>query len=105
MTWHERIDAAEKRGWFDSHDRFASGCWVTCACGEQDPRIPRTVNKISGERSKPLDKQLANLGYKFDDKVQADDFRAARLTLAAIEKRAAEILAELKPQSGGVNTK
>lgn len=87
MTWHERIDAAEKRGEFTLKDRIDAGNWVTCACGEQDERIQR---HFGGE---PYDAILNRQGTLFMDAVDADDFDAARITLAAIERRAAELLA------------
>jgi hypothetical protein len=41
MTWNERIDRAEKLGYFLESDGELAIRWVTCACGEQDNRIPR----------------------------------------------------------------
>ena len=64
--------------------------WVTCACGRQDKRLERYEN---GE---PLDAELARLGGQFSNDLDAQEPADAARTLAAIEKRAAQILRGLK---------
>ena len=61
--------------------------WVTCACGKQDPRIPRDWVGA------PIDEELRNLGEAFPIAVGARDVPLARNILIQIEKRAAELLA------------
>jgi hypothetical protein len=92
MNWHERIEAAEKRGEFTSDDRKRAYEWVDCACGEQDKRIPRNKD---GE---PMDNTLSELGAFFADAVDCDDFDAAADYLQEIEHRAAQSLAEIGAQ-------
>lgn len=89
MNWYQRIDAAEKRGGFTANDRRKAGEWTTCACGRQDKGIPRFSD---GE---PMDDALVVLGLDFHLHVVRDRPALARTTLAAIEKRAAEVLAEV----------
>lgn len=89
MNWHERIKAARERGAFTEGDCKLAREWPTCACGEQDPRIPR--NK-SGS---PKDDELSDLGNDFTSAIYWSDFPRARRILAQIERRAAEVLAEV----------
>lgn len=65
--------------------------WTTCACGNLCDAIPRDQ-----ETKKPLDKDLAGLGMNFIDAISYRDVEWAYDTLTAIERRAAEILAELE---------
>lgn len=90
MNWHERISMARKRGEFTTSDRRLSGDWVTCACGEQDPRIPRWP-----EAGEPRDLRLRDLGLNFSILVCQNDFDKAETMLLHIEKRSGEILAEV----------
>lgn len=88
MNWEERIKIAEACGAFTKEDRSAADNWVTCACGEQDPRIERDWVDA------PLDPALFTLGEDFMEAVDRDDFDGARQTLRLIEARAAELIAE-----------
>ena len=90
-TWWQRIDQAEQEGGFTSEDIWMAADWVTCACGEQDSRIPRNLGA-------PEDDVLYHLGGIFAVAVDNHNFAEARETLAAIEKRSAEILAEVTKQ-------
>ncbi len=92
--WWDVIDEAEARGSFTEDEKVRSGAWVTCACGKQDPRIPRRTTWM-GREGMPVDKELGGLGCRFCDNVHDDHFKAARNTLIAIEQRAAHLLAEL----------
>ena len=108
-NWHERIELARNSLGFHKADCFLAQHWVTCACGEQDSRIPR-----DGEKA-PLDAQLRSLGSDFSAAVfrarspfgNAEDYwpiganhkQGTRLekvehVLAQIERRASEILNE-----------
>lgn len=89
MNWHKRIAAARKRGRFTGDDEQLAGDWVTCACGEQDQRIPRH------QVSCPKDAYLGRLGCSFSDAVKMNDYDGADRLLAAIERRAAEVLEEV----------
>jgi hypothetical protein len=100
-TWTERIEDAEIYGSFTLVDIKAAGTWVTCACGEQDTRIPRApVNADTYEADTyeyaPLDPTLRKLGMDFYAAVGHHDTVAARRILRAIEARAAVIVAGLK---------
>lgn len=81
-NWWKRIAAAEKRGSFLDRDIEDSGEWVTCACGAQDPKIPRDLD------GSPIDRKLEDLGLQFCDAVADDNPKAATATLKKIEKRA-----------------
>jgi hypothetical protein len=98
MTWWDRIAAAEARFFgtdcqpaFTYEDKEAASDWVTCACGEQDARIPREP----GLSRRPADDALADLGMDFYAAVIRQDPFEARAVLVKIEHRVAEILAEL----------
>jgi hypothetical protein len=86
MTWHERIHKARRRGKFTTRDRIDAKSWFSCACGEQDKRIPRTIDGW------PKDYGLFVLGGQFFSAVKNDDFDAAEHILAKIEVRAAQLL-------------
>lgn len=90
MNWIERINRAEEaNSGFTFADRVDATDWVTCACGEQDPRIPRE------ESGAPEDEQLLDLGVGFAEAVQDDDWALAREILFEIEERVAVILASV----------
>lgn len=89
-TWSERIDEAEWRGAFTQEDRDLSAEWVTCACGQQDPRIPRFPRSFV-----PQDMVLRDLGGAFCAAVMGNEFRKARRCLVSIERRVSEVLAAL----------
>ena len=84
--WDLRIRAAEARGSFTEDDRRRATDWVTCACGQQDPRIPRY------ESGGPVDEQLDTFGLDFAMAVRADNMAGARSLLAKIESRARAVL-------------
>lgn len=92
MNWHQRIAAARERGTFLARDTKLAGDWATCACGEQDPRIPRYA--ALDDSPAPLDDELENLGLDFLTAVEENSFDEAESVLARIEHRATEILAE-----------
>lgn len=94
MNWHQRIDEAEKQGGFSEEEQNLAQSWVTCACGQQDPRIPRyTVQDRTGHLPcEPKDKKLSDLGMMFAGDVDEGNFDAARATLQKIEQRAKELL-------------
>ena len=61
--WWDLLDKVEAAGKYsEAHNqaRGKSSSWVTCACGKQDPRIPRTADH------KPKDRMLSELGTAFD---------------------------------------
>jgi hypothetical protein len=108
-NWHERIQEAEERGGFTGGDYDLANSWTTCACGEQDPRIPRygcaalpeeteEMMMEAGSRispNAPKDMELSNLGIQFTDAVLNDDTDLARDLIQRIEVRAIQVLAEL----------
>lgn len=73
--------------------------WPTCACGEQDPRIPRwdedgdAEDWLSHPPGSPKDGYLKHLGQAFCDAIGEQDFDDARIIFRAIEKRAGDIMA------------
>ena len=102
MTWLERLDECDRliaekdwnglKKWIYWHRRDV-GDFMTCACGEQDEHIPRHYGGV------PEDQALGILGVQFCsnwlDIPLLRSTAEARATLAAIEKRATEILAEV----------
>lgn len=92
-SWRERIAEARESGQFTSEDGILSRYWFSCACGEQDPRIPRHDGPAGcGD---PLDEELQGLGVRFDVCVMNNDFDEAEAVLGKIEARSALILAGL----------
>lgn len=89
MNWHERIEQARAVGRFTLDDKALASRWVTCACGGQDERIPRTW------RGMPKDDQLLRLGLAFTAHVELGSIERAAMTLKEIDARATELLAEL----------
>lgn len=92
-NWFVRIAEARERGVFTDQDKLDAADWTTCACGEQDPRIPRVGNTAS-DLYRPEDKLFAQLGVNFYFAVNRDEFDDAEKTLHAIERRATEVLQE-----------
>ena len=72
-----------------------SGSWVTCACGKQDPRIPRNKPDYGVALGEPKDTFLAISGFEFSVCVRNQNPVRALLFLLSIEKRSADILAAL----------
>lgn len=98
--WGRRILAAEKRGRFTEDDERKANMWPSCACGKQDPRIPRYIGEFGHDEGiyqpdEPRDRELRLAGVKFGIAVSRNNFPAAWAALAAIEKRAGEILAQI----------
>ncbi len=94
--WGNRIVRAELRGKFTDKDREDARNWQTCACGKQDPRIPRTESAY-GDSGRPEDYDLFKYGARFhDDGVARQDFLAAAENLIAIEGRACALIAEIE---------
>ena len=84
QKWFTLIDKAEKRGEFTEAERRQARSWQTCACGTQG-KFFQNPNALDGE---PWDDHLFELGAQFGDDVEQHDFKAARKTMTAIEKRA-----------------
>lgn len=63
---------------------------VTCACGNQCSALPRLIHGV------PKDARLSDLGLDFSFEIEAANWPAARATLAKIEARSAELLADMK---------
>lgn len=77
--------------WSTEHGAAArlSESWVTCACGNQCDIIPRN------DGNAPEDAELYALGMQFTGAVAGGFWFEARTTLAAIERRSAELIATL----------
>ncbi len=84
--WGKRIIKAGQRGHFLFEDRVDANYWTTCACGKQDPRIPRECN------GRPKNQRLVELGGRFARMVEEDKILSAARLLVKIEAEAAEIL-------------
>jgi DNA-binding NtrC family response regulator len=90
MTWAKTIAKARERGYFTLEERYAARWWPDCACGKQSKRIPRDPEGA------PLDDELSDLGTGFAVAVEDHDFDQAERLLAAIQLRAAAVLARLR---------
>lgn len=86
LPWPIRIENARDRGEFSEDDKILCSDWVTCACGQQDARIPR--DKVG----QPLDRILVKLGMRFTQAVDINYFTMAESVLARIEDRAIEVI-------------
>ena len=81
--------------------RERAGSWVTCACGEQDKRIPLVFDAEYGQK-RPQDKELHKLGvdfygtmkrFSFCHEEHFEDLRKEAIsTLHQIEARAGIVL-------------
>lgn len=89
VTWEELLSARER-----------ARSWITCACGNQCDIIPRNTHGV------PEDSILHTHGAEFSEcldrsynctteKLAVLYFPTARAILAVIEKRSAELIAEL----------
>lgn len=67
-----------------------SNNWVTCACGSQCDVIQRDYFGI------PVDKYLRDLGVRFTTQCSYAAWGYCIKTLAEIEERSAELIAEIK---------
>ncbi len=99
--WFRVIQAAEKRRaagltpFYETHVELAKN-WQTCACGRQDKRIPRHgPGDPFKQYGSPVDSLLRHYGSDFYDRVRDQDVEGAMETMLNIERRAAEVLAEL----------
>ena len=97
--WRERIAKAEASdGKFTREDRALASCWLTCAVGEQQLRMPEVqVLMPSGDGVMPGDLQLTKLGsfsHGFTHAVFIDDVAGAARFLDSIEDRALELKRE-----------
>ena len=86
---------AEGKEPFTQEHRDRAGKWADCACGRQDPRIPRYPSGWPIGANCPIDDMLRHLGGNFSFFVKSDLPEEALETLLKIEKRAAEVLAEV----------
>lgn len=91
-----RANLAEGRGYgFTADQEEKAEDWQTCACGNQDPRIPRDSNGM------PLDVRLRMAGWAFWAAVQGDDVEAAAVALDQVEREAARVLASVDFERAG----
>lgn len=87
MTWEERIDAAERREYFDGDDRAAAEQWSVCALGEAFTQTHPGLMLLSPiQRSGSEGERLTRLGNLFSDVVEDNNFAEARLVLAEIRR-------------------
>lgn len=92
MNWAERIQAAKANGDFAIGDQSLAHHWDTCACSEQDSRIPQ--DPLFRNR-KPDDQELSDYGFDFYTAIAHNAPYMAGELLDKIETRAAQILAGL----------
>lgn len=89
FDWNKALTNPNKteEDWDDMYERASD--WVTCACGNACAIIPRNGYGM------PLDVKLNTLGYRFYNKIASLKELDALGVLDAIEKRSAEIIAEI----------
>jgi len=76
-----------------SEYRVKSLKWVTCACGNQCEKIPRSRSILNTGR--PKDATLQMLGSAFSDALYRNNTYDAKVTLSRIEARSVGILKNL----------
>lgn len=110
--WNLRIAVAKEMKdrtgtGFTSDDEGKAQMWYDCACGNQDPRIPRYTAEEIEKLDKthpvnncsigaPKDRILARLGLQFADQVSEDNVNGASDTLDKIERRSATLLLRMR---------
>lgn len=94
MQWRERIERAKAYWHFFEDDLELAVEWVTCACGEQDSRIPR------GSSGCPEDGELRFWGIAFAWNVRQGNFSRALDVLNKIEARSQQLLLEMGASPG-----
>lgn len=82
-TWAERLDAAEKRGWFTVDDDRRVRPWTSCAVGEH--RGEYTEADHAYYTGVPASEKLLDLGAYFASQVTGDSILAARQTYDRIQ--------------------
>lgn len=86
--WGKRLIRASVTGDFQPGEINDAAYWATCACGEQDPRIPRHKNGC------PVDDRLASYGCDFYEAVRNRQYMEAAKCLVCIEQISSTILAK-----------
>jgi hypothetical protein len=100
INWTEELeDPPVRDGQRYNALRAAAFSWVTCACGQQDERIPRieTPDEESDfalPMGAPKDKVLRELGNFFYDAVRDSHWSEAKRLLAQIETRTETLIKE-----------
>lgn len=84
---------------FLRRDIKKSQSWVTCACGKQDPRIPREPRNEYWDGYAPKDKKLYSAGVMFFESLEKQNPAAALKVLGLIERRSALILKKVSTPS------
>ena len=88
FDWWHALNNPEQ---YDPHELDnRADSWVTCACGNQCDLLPRS------KFGEPDDPELHSLGIAFADQIHNQEWDAAKLVLADIEARSAELIAEIK---------
>lgn len=89
FNWNEFLNKEHitQTEWHEAEELSAD--WVTCACGNQCETIPR--NHVGT----PDDYTLDVLGSDFSVAIHNKNLVMAKIVLAKIEKRSAELLKEL----------
>jgi hypothetical protein len=103
--WFKAIEEARVLGEFTYEHHRRANDWTTCACGEQDRRIPRYEQDDEDETGarvyagEPKDDDLSALGCRFAWAVDDDDLDGALALLHQIEARAAVVIAAAEVRS------
>lgn len=89
--WGHIIARADEEGTgFSLGEMQSAGDWVTCACG----RLEDEDGILREEDGSPIDADLRNLGFDFNDYIGSDQVVDACLTLIKIQHKAVELIQE-----------
>lgn len=89
FNWNKFLNQEEinENEWLNAESLAEN--WVTCACGNQCDVIPRD------EYGMPLDYDLIHIGLLFYYDIQERNNKGAKIRLADIEKRSAQLIKEI----------
>ena len=90
FDWNAFLDNPPEKGSEEHLDACdLSQDWITCACGNLCDIIPRSPS------GRPKDYRLQMFGGMFYREIKDGQWQQAKSTLLTIEKRSAELIAEL----------
>lgn len=98
--WRRATDEAEERGSYRGIEKDNAKKWDMCAFAEARQRFPELkLEVVARENAEhlvgcPMDDELEELGCRFYEAVEYDDFVAARVAIDLIETRLGQLAKE-----------